>query len=426
MEATLTSGQMPQHSPEFLKERKFYMIIPLLVLPFLTMGFWALGGGKQNNNAYDSTVAKGLNATLPQAQFKDQKSQDKMDVYQAQKQDSATSGNGVSQSFVRSMGFEDAKTKRTDSIAKTTAINSTGVSVTADANEAKIQTKLAQINRQISQPETPDYGSGSGQGEQSGADVKRLQLMMKAMNSNGGNGNDPEMKQLTQMLQQINDIQNPGNANSRSQSQSLKNHQRVYPVLAASDDDDDNNSNSQMTVQYASYDGGGKVKKHQSAGKGQAAGNTIQAVVHEDQTLVSGAVIKLRLEDGIYVNGRMIPKGSFVYGTCALNNERLEIKIASIRYLNNILPVSLSVYDLDGMEGLYVPGSIGRDAAKNGVGDAVQSMQMMSMDQSVGTQAASAGVEAAKGLFNHKVKQIKVKVKAGYEVLLKDSNDRDN
>ncbi|NNU33681.1 conjugative transposon protein TraM [Mucilaginibacter sp. S1162] len=137
-------------------------------------------------------------------------------------------------------------------------------------------------------------------------------------------------------------------------------------------------------------------------------------------------MIKLRLLDGVYINGKLIPKGSFVYGTCALNNERLEIKIASIRYLNNILPVSLSVYDLDGMEGLYVPGSIGRDAAKNGVGDAVQSMQLLSMDQSVGAQAASAGVEAAKGLFNHKVKQIKVKVKAGYQVLLKDSNDRDN
>ncbi|HAL82935.1 MAG TPA: conjugative transposon protein TraM, partial [Mucilaginibacter sp.] len=129
---------------------------------------------------------------------------------------------------------------------------------------------------------------------------------------------------------------------------------------------------------------------------------------------------------GIYVNGRMIPKGSFVYGICELNNERLIIKIASIRYLNNILPVALSVYDLDGMEGLYVPGSIGRDAAKNGVGDAVQSMQLMSMDQSVGTQAAGAGIEAAKGLFGHRVKQIKVKIKAGYEVLLKDNNERDN
>jgi conjugative transposon TraM protein len=249
---------------------------------------------------------------------------------------------------------------------------------------------------------------------------------MKAMNSNGNSGSDPEMKQLTQMLQQINDIQNQGNANARLRNQSSKNHGRVYAVSAAGDDDDDNTSTSNMKVSYASYDGGGKGKIKHSSNTEETTGNTIQAVVHEDQTLVSGAVIKLRLLDGIYVNGKMIPKGSFVYGTCALNNERLNIKIASIRYLNNILPVALSVYDLDGMEGLYVPGSIGRDAAKNGVGDAVQSMQLMSMDQSVGTQAASAGVEAAKGLFNHKVKQIKVKVKAGYEVLLKDSNDRDN
>lgn len=426
MEATSIRGQLPQYSPEFLKERKFLMIIPLLILPFLTMAFWALGGGKSNNSAFDTPAARGLNANLPEAHFKDQKSEDKMSVYQNQKQDSANlATRGVSQSFVRSMGFDEAKTKLADT-AKRQEIGPIGASVTADANEAKIQAKLAEINRQISQPETPDYGVGSGQGEQSGADVKRLQLMMKALNSNGGSGNDPEMKQLTQMLQQINDIQNPGNANSQSRSQSLKNQQRVYPVMAASDDDDDNNPSGQMNVQYASYDSSGKNKKAHSGGIDQTPGNTIQAVVHEDQTLVSGAVVKLRLEDGIYVNGRLIPKGSFIYGTCILNNERLDIKIASIRYLNNILPVSLSVYDLDGMEGLYVPGSIGRDAAKNGVGDAVQSIQMMAMNESVGTQAASAGVEAAKGLFNHKVKQIKIKVKAGYEVLLKDSNDKDN
>jgi conjugative transposon TraM protein len=322
------------------------------------------------------------------------------------------------------MGLDAAKADHIDSATQRSTANLTGGPTVADANEAKIQAKLAAINQQINQPEPANYGSGAS-APQSTADVKRLELMMKAMNGNGG-GNDPEMKQLTQMLQQINDIQNPGNANIKLRNQSLKNHGRVYAVMAAKDDDDDNSASDKMQVSYASYDGGGKSKKHRSASTAETAGNTIQAVVHEDQTLVSGAVIKLRLLDGIYVNGKMIPKGSFVYGTCALNNERLEIKIASIRYLNNILPVALAVYDLDGMEGLYVPGSIGRDAAKNGVGDAVQSMQLMSMDQSVGTQAASAGVEAAKGLFNHKVKQIKVKVKAGYEVLLKDSNDRDN
>ena len=425
MNAALNSGQLPQHTPEFLKERKFLVIIPLLIIPFLTMAFWALGGGKQSASAFENSNVQGLNATLPQAQFKDQKAQDKMGVYQTVKTDSASSANsGVSESFVKSMGLDAAKAGHTDSATQRSTANLTGGPTVADVNEAKIQAKLAAINQQINQPETTNYG-GSSSVPQSTADVKRLELMMKAMNGNDG-GNDPEMKQLTQMLQQINDIQNPGNANSRLRNQSLKNHGRVYAVAAAKDDDDDNSAPDKMQVSYALYDGGGKSKKHRSASSAETAGNTIQAVVHEDQTLVTGAVIKLRLLDGVYVNGKMIPKGSFVYGTCALNNERLEIKITSIRYLNNILPVALSVYDLDGMQGLYVPGSIGRDAAKNGVGDAVQSLQLMSMDQSVGTQAASAGVEAAKGLFNHKVKQIKVKVKAGYEVLLKDSNDLDN
>jgi conjugative transposon TraM protein len=426
MNAVLNSGQLPQHTPEFLKERKFLVVMPLLIIPFLTMAFWALGGGKQSASAFENSNVQGLNTTLPQAQFKDQKGQDKMGVYQTVKTDSVSSASsGVSESFVKSMGLDAAKAGHTDSATQRSTDNLTGGPTVADVNEAKIQAKLAAINQQINQPEQPNYGGGGASAPQSAADVKRLELMMKAMNGNGG-GNDPEMKQLTQMLQQINDIQNPGNANSKLRNQSLKNHGRVYAVMAANDDDDDNSAPDKMQVSYASYDGGGTTKKRRSANAAETAGNTIQAVVHEDQTLVTGAVIKLRLLDGIYVNGKMIPKGSFVYGTCALNNERLEVKITSIRYLNNILPVALAVYDLDGMEGLYVPGSIGRDAAKNGVGDAVQSMQLMSMDQSVGTQAASAGVEAAKGLFNHKVKQIKVKVKAGYEVLLKDSNDRDN
>lgn len=420
METTFKSGGLPPRTPEFLRERKFMMIIPLLILPFLTMAFWALGGGKRNNNTYSAKSASGLNTTLPQAQFKNQPSQDKMDVYQAAKTDSLNSSNtGVSESFLNAMGLAAPKTNGVDSASEMATTNLSMPPSSAEINEAKIRAKLVAINRQINQPENADYVGGTSGNN---ADVKRLELMMKAMNSNGGN--DPEMKQLTQMLQQINDIQNPGYANTRLRSQSAKNHGRVYAVSAANDADN-SSTMEDMKVSYASYDGAVKGKKHSVANE-ETNGNTIQAVVHEDQTLVSGAVIKLRLLNAIYVNGKMIPKGSFIYGTCALNNERLDIKIASIRYLNNIFPVALSVYDLDGMEGLYVPGSIGRDAAKNGMGDAVQSMQLMSMDQSVGTQAASAGIEAAKGLFNHKVKQIKVKVKAGYEVLLKDSNDRDN
>jgi conjugative transposon TraM protein len=224
------------------------------------------------------------------------------------------------------------------------------------------------------------------------------------------------MKQLSRMLQQISEIQNPAKTENIARSRSATNSSRVYAVTAASDESDEDQGKS-LPVHFTG---------NRSNEVEDAKGNIIQAVIHEDQTLVSGAVVKLRLVDGIYVKAKMIPKGTFIYGTCALNNERLEIKISSIRYLNNILPVALTVYDLDGLEGLYVPGSISRDAAKTGMSNAVNSVQLMSLDQSIGAQAAGAGIEAAKGLFGKKVKQIKVKVKSGYEVLLRDNNERNN
>ena len=44
------------------------------------------------------------------------------------------------------------------------------------------------------------------------------------------------------------------------------------------------------------------------------------------------------------------------------------------------------------------------------------------MDPSLKAQAAAAGISAAKTLLSRKVKQVKVMVKAGYKVLLKDKN----
>ena len=34
-----------QRSQAYLRKRKMMMVLPLLVVPFLTMAFWSLGGG---------------------------------------------------------------------------------------------------------------------------------------------------------------------------------------------------------------------------------------------------------------------------------------------------------------------------------------------------------------------------------------------
>jgi hypothetical protein len=41
------------------------------------------------------------------------------------------------------------------------------------------------------------------------------------------------------------------------------------------------------------------------------------------------------------------------------------------------------------------------------------------MDETMGTQAASAGIEAAKGLIGKKVRKIKVRLQNNYPVLLR-------
>jgi conjugative transposon TraM protein len=152
--------------------------------------------------------------------------------------------------------------------------------------------------------------------------------------------------------------------------------------------------------------------------------NAIEAVIPETQTLVSGSTIKLRLLNDVKINGHLIEKNQFVYGTTSLNNERLKIQFSSIRFGNNILPVSLEAFDLDGLAGIYIPGSINRDVAKQSTDQAIGSIGINSLDPSIGAQAAGAGIQAAKTLLSRKVKLLKVTVKAGYRVLLKDNHQQ--
>ncbi|SDM97815.1 Bacteroides conjugative transposon TraM protein [Daejeonella rubra] len=383
-----------QHSAEFLRNRKFLMVLPLLVLPFLTMAFWALGGGKGNRNLTAVQDAqKGFNTELPQAKFNPDEKQDKFSIYESSAKD----------------------TQETNGIYSQLAFSESGEGLT-DPNEDRINEKLAQINSEINRQtsEGSPYSSGrsrtNGYSGNMGTDVNRLEDLMQNMQS--GNGDDPEMRQLNTLLEKVLDIQHPGRAREKQKEASLNNAEGAYAVHLA-----DGKETKQSLF---------SVAKDTNSKQSDYVANAIQAVIHQDQEIVSGSVVKLRLLDSIYVNGTLIPKNEFVYGIASVDAERLKIEIATLRHRNSILPVALSAYDMDGLEGLYIPGAITRDAAKSGVDDAIQSLQIMTMDPSVSAQVAGAGIQAAKGLFSRKAKQVKVKVKAGYQLLLRDNNQKNN
>jgi conjugative transposon TraM protein len=383
-----------QKSAQTLRKRKFLMVLPLLIIPFVSMAFWALDGGKGSQVVELPDQEKGFNLELPQAKFDVNEKQDKFSVYEA----SARQHKG--ETLIMDEGYNPMAF-------------SNYVENPADQNEQKINERIskinAEINRQsssVSSSSSPNYVRTNSSENMSG-DVNRLENLMESLNNS--DGDEVEMAKLNAVLEKILDIQHPGRAREKmtnKQSNELGNSMIVQVV---------NGKDDESLFKLAS-----------SRVYNDEKGNAIQATVHQNQDIVSGSVVKLRLLDSVRVNGILIPNNEFIYGIASVEEERLKINIATLRYKNSILPVSLSAYDLDGLEGLYIPGAITRDASKKGVDDAIQSLQIMTMDPSVSAQVAGAGITAAKGLFGRKVKQVRVKVKAGYQLLLRDNNLRNH
>ncbi|AMR29963.1 hypothetical protein A0256_00290 [Mucilaginibacter sp. PAMC 26640] len=364
MENQQQTGLTPVHTEAFLKKRKFYLAVPLLILPFLTMAFWALGGGKDAGRSATPIADHGIDMALPSAQFTDKKQKDKMDIYQSAGKDTSVTKDGVSKSFVQAMGFDPKSIAQTDTANKVAQLIAPVTD--ADQQSAKIQEKLAQLNRQLNEPQTASYSSQGPDPE-----VKKLHKMMRSMKSSSGE--DPEMRQLTNMLTKIQAIQNPEIAKAQA------------------------------------------TQKKES----ESAFRAIPAIVDGKQKVKDGAAVRLKLTDSVTLKNQFLPKGHELFGVCQVSNQRLLLIVQNIRLDKQIIPVNLTVFSLDGMPGIPAPEAELGNAASSGADNAIQSMQFLSMDQSLGAQAAAGGVNAAKGLFSKKIKKIKVKLSDQYPVLLK-------
>lgn len=151
--------------------------------------------------------------------------------------------------------------------------------------------------------------------------------------------------------------------------------------------------------------------------------NTIPACISESRTLEQGGRVKLRLLAPLQAGSVTVPANSLVTGTADIRGERLDILVSSIEYAGNIIPVQLATYDIDGQRGIFVPGSESRTAAKEVLGDVSQGMGgSISFAGSAGQQVAmdlTRGVlQGGTRFISQRVKAVKVKLKAGYKVLL--------
>jgi len=422
------------------RQRKMLMVLPLLVLPFITALFWILGGGKMDAATLEAVEKTGFNTKLPDANGREALFLDKMKYYEQAAIDSVkldelikNDPNYLSQSFQEN-GME---TETDTDFKESNYANGNGglnTSVYRDSNEEKIHKKLEALQKAINSPTiVTEQNHGSNQyskpttSEIHSDDIKRLEHMISTMDGQKGD-QDPELKQLSGMLENILDIQHPERVQERLRKVSEENRGQVFTISSRTAEGivslvQNSPINPLVTNEQSKGNGFYSFDDNASTFDMQ---NTISAVIHESQVIVTGATVKLRLTNAIYINGVAIPKDHFLFGIASLQGERLNIKINSIRYSNSLFPVALSVYDMDGLDGIYIPGTINRDVAKTTADRSMQSIGMGTIDDSWGAQAAGAGIEAAKSLLSKKVKLVKVVVKAGYQVLLLDDNQKQN
>jgi len=368
------------HSIHFLRQRRFFTLLPLIVIPFIILIFWLLGGGGPNPAQALTATQNGLIKSLPDAKLDDESTLNKLSYYEH----AATDSVKLREQQKNDPNFQgQIITGETLNANQHLADLSTSRSFNHEPNEEKIYRKLNQLNAALdnteafktSQPSRKSKPPAHSSDINSG-DVDRLQKMMEAMQSS--DAEDPEMKQISDVLEKIIQIQNPEKAKENS-------------VLSGTE------------VLAKPY-------------------TTIPAFVVENQKVTQGTVVKIQLLDSINIKGQIVPKGHLLFGSAQISNQRLSLRIKNIRLGYAIIPVDFTVYDMnDGMEGINVPEALTENAIRNGSDNAVQGLQVLTMDQSIPTQIAGAGISAAKGLFSKKVKRIKAKLKGGYPVLLRNN-----
>ena len=161
-----------------------------------------------------------------------------------------------------------------------------------------------------------------------------------------------------------------------------------------------------------------------AVGTGYAMGkNTVAACIHQDQTLMDGQAVKLRLLEPMQAGNIVVPKNTLVAGTAKVQGERLDILVSSIEYAGNIIPVELAVFDTDGQKGLSVPSSMEQEAFNeamanigSGLGTSISFAQ--SAGQQVAMDVTRGLLQGTSGYLAKKFRTVKVKLKAGYKVML--------
>lgn len=151
--------------------------------------------------------------------------------------------------------------------------------------------------------------------------------------------------------------------------------------------------------------------------------NTISACIHDDQTIMDGQSVRLRLLEQMQAGSVIVPRNTMITGVAKIQGERLGVSIVSLEYAGIIIPVELRVYDTDGQAGICIPNPTEINAVKEVAANMGTSAgTSISLTSNAGQQlAADLGrgvIQGTSQYVSKKLREVKVSLKAGYKVFL--------
>lgn len=388
-------------SGSFKRKRKLMVAAPVFITPFLCLLFWVAGGGKGKAVEVEQI---GINTTIPTSTNNQILGKDA--AYQKILEDSLQKLKAEQENYV----YTNQLYKPALGNANPSVHDESSDHVLSDVN--KSLSSMTEEMKGAGQQNTPALKSPA---EEYASQMKMTQDLLKA---------DPAYQALMGEL-------NLGNNKPDSLNAKLVAKQEEHFIPVQSEPETkaaiytlaQNNTDKEQRF----YNG---IVYH----KNRNGINTISAVVHDDQSVKEGTVVKLRLASDINLSGLIIPRNSFIYGVAQLQNERLNITVNSIAFGGSIYPVKLEVYDLDGLAGIKIPGSVNQAAAKQSTSDIINAgtgstgvgsvtvNQATNATQQIASQLTASAIESGKQLLVKKISEIKVFLKAGYHIYLKQSS----
>ena len=159
----------------------------------------------------------------------------------------------------------------------------------------------------------------------------------------------------------------------------------------------------------------------------------IKAIVDEDVKAVDGSRVRLRLLDDIDIGERTISKGTYLYCIMSgFSQQRVKGTVKSVLVNDELVKINLSIYDTDGMEGLYVPRSSFRETSQD-VASGAMSQSMSLNDGSSTSSMGRWGMQALQNAYqktanaiSKNIRKNKVNIKYGTQVYLINSKEKRN